>query len=125
MEFDKVEDKGFARLIKSELSNMSLPYDRVLRHRVIPFKKSDTMWNIQVNVPSESLKALALIFVDSAKRKAYSVDPEHFYNPLISKVNITVEGEPNQLYTHGITPKDMYDEGSITIFQKTSTQVCL
>ena len=106
LEFDVVKDPQFAVMIKSQLSNISLQYDRILRHRIIPLKKEDTQWNIQTNVPSESLKALVLIFVDT--RKAYATDPEKFYNPLISKVNITVEGEPNQLYSHGLTPKDMY-----------------
>ena len=110
LEFDKVEDRAFAKLVESKLSNVHVPYDRVLRHRVIPLNKSDTTWNIQVNVPSESLKGLALIFVDpESHRKSYNYQPETFYNPLISKVSITVEGEPNQLYSHGMMPKDMYD----------------
>ena len=45
LEFDKVEDSRLASEVKAEVSNMSLPYERVLRHRIIPFKKSDTMWN--------------------------------------------------------------------------------
>ena len=110
LEFDKIEDKGLHDAMELEYYNMSLPYDRILRHRVIPLKKEDTAWNIQVNVPSESLKGLALIFVDPDKRKKYAYQSETFYNPQISKVNITVEGEPNQLYTHGLEPKDMYNK---------------
>ena len=110
LEFDKIVDENFQMLVKQQLSNTSQPYDRVLRHRIIPLKKSDTMWNIQVNVPSESLKGLVLIFTDPGKRQSYDNNPEDFYNPLIRKVNITVEGEPNQLYSHGMEPKNMFDE---------------
>ena len=110
LEFDKIEDVNFAKSVRHILSNLSLPYDRVLRLRVEPLKKSDTMWNIQVNTPSESFKAVCLLFIDPSKRKPYAVDNEDFYNPLISKVSVTVEGEPNQLYSHGMLPKDMYSE---------------
>ena len=110
LEFDKVEDLHLSQATESELSNMSLPFDRIFRQSITTYKKSDTAWNIQVNVPSESLKGLMLIFIDEAHRKPYAYSPESFYNPLISKVAITVEGEPNQLYSHGMIPKDMYQK---------------
>ena len=60
-------------------------------------------------MPSESLKGLALLFVDSeSSQKSYGRQAEAYYNPLIEKVSITVEGEPNQLYSHGMRPRDMY-----------------
>ena len=122
LEFDKIEDEGLHNAMKQEYNNMSLPYDRVLRHRIIPLKKEDTAWNIQVNVPTESLKGLALIFIDPDKRKSYDHQSETFYNPLISKVDITVEGEPNQLYSHGLLPKDMY-QNALNCFGEEDTDI--
>ena len=41
-------------------------------------------------------------------RKPYSVENEKFYNPKITKVDISLDGEVSQLYSHGLQSKDMY-----------------
>ena len=108
LEFDVVKDESLKNLMVSQYNNLSLPYDRILRHRIIPLKKQDAQWNIQVNESSEGLKGLLLLFVDPETRKPYNVENEKFYNPKITKVDISLEGEVNQLYSHGLQAKDMY-----------------
>ena len=124
LEFDKVVHDGLASLMAGQYSGLSLPYTRVLRHRVIPLKKEDTAWNLQVNVPSVSLQGIALLFVDPSKRKAYAMENETFYNPSIKKVSITIEGEPNRLYTHGLEAQHCYDNAK-AYFGKPDSDVSL
>ena len=93
LEYDVVKNEALKNLMISKYNNLSLPYDRILRYRIIPLKKKDTQWNIQVNESSESLKGLLLLFVDPEMRKPYSVENEKFYNPKITKVDISLEGE--------------------------------
>ena len=41
---------------------------------------------------------------------AFARDTEDFYNPEISKVDVTIEGVPNQLYSQGMRPYQLWDE---------------
>ena len=41
---------------------------------------------------------------------AFARNSEFYYNPLITKVQVTVEGVPNQLYTQGMLPHHHWEE---------------
>ena len=57
LEFDMVTDSKLARQIRQQSrGRMAILYDRILRHRKITKKKSDTLWNINLNVPARSMK---------------------------------------------------------------------
>ena len=124
LEFDVVKDATLKNLMISKYKDASLPYDRILRYRIIPLKKQDTQWNIQVNESSESLKGLLLLFVDPETRKPYSVENEKFYNPKITKVDISLDGEVSQLYSHGLQSKDMY-ESALNYFGTEGSNISL
>ena len=86
---------------------MALLYYRILRHRQISVNKSDTMWNWSFNTPCKSLKGILVLFEEE---KSYTRDTSKFYNPKIQKVSVTVEGNPNQLYSQGMRSFEQYDE---------------
>ena len=88
-----------ARSIRSEYQHMALLYDRILRHRKIIVNKKDTVWNWEVNTPCKSLKGILVLF---EKEGSYTRDTSRFYNPKSQKVSVTIEGKPNQLYSHEI-----------------------
>ena len=72
-------------------------YTRVLRHRKLPLNKSDVTWNINLNTAARSLKGILLLFGDPADGvmgPAFARNSEFYYNPLITKVQVTVEGVP-------------------------------
>ncbi|XP_057311106.1 uncharacterized protein LOC130648967 [Hydractinia symbiolongicarpus] len=110
LEFDKVNNEALASAMMSRYSRLALPYERVLRSKVVTIKKADTSYNLQIDTPAKSLKGVLLLFVDPGKVKAYSGANEVFYNPKIEKISITVEGEPNELYTHAMLPKDHLEQ---------------
>ena len=85
---------------------MVLLYDRVIQHSQIPVNKSDTKWNWSFNDTCKSLKGILVLFEEE---KPYVRDMSKYYNPKI-EVSVTVEGEPNQLYSQGMRLFEQYDE---------------
>ena len=109
LEFDKVTNESLARNIRNQYDGrLAILYDRVLRHRKIKADKSDTLWNINLNVPARSMKGVLMLFEDPAA--ACKRDTEAFYNPQITKVDVTIEGVPNQLYSQGLRAYNQWDE---------------
>ena len=106
LEFDIVSDTELARQIRQQVDGkMVILYDRILRHRKIPKHKSDTLWNINLNVPARSMKGILMLFEDLDRTSM-----EYYYNPEITKVEITIEGVPNQLYSQGMKAYQQWDE---------------
>ena len=82
LEFDKVTDIELARQIKQQYNGrIAILYDRILRHRKITKNKSDTLWNINLNVPARSMKGILMLFEDPNRTST-----EDYYNPKITKV---------------------------------------
>ena len=88
----------------------SILYDRILRARIIPLNKSDTSFSVDINSPSKSLKGVLLIFTQERSATKFARDTEEFYNPQITKVEVTVEGVPNELYAQNMEYRHQYDE---------------
>ena len=58
----------------------------------MPLDKSDTSFSIDINSPSKSLKGVLLIFTKERSATKFTRDTEEFYNPKITKVEVTMEG---------------------------------
>ena len=110
LEFDTIINASLASQIRMEYMKMSILYDRILRARIIPLDKSDTSFSIDINSPSKSLKGVLLIFMKDRSATKFIRDTEEFYNPKITKVEITVEGVPNELYAQNMEYRHQYDE---------------
>ena len=61
--------------------------------------------SIDVNIPRKSMKAIVLLFT-----KKDPGDSEEFTYPGLTKVDVTVEGNPNDLYSESLAKRDMCDE---------------
>ena len=108
LEFDQVTSVDLARHIQTSYKGrLAILYDRVLRHRMITKNKSDTVWNININVPAKSMKGVLMLFENQA---AFTRDTESFYNPKITKVEAIIEGVPNKLYSQGLRPHHQWEE---------------
>ena len=114
LEFDIVTHPDLARLMRQQYMGQTVQlYTRVLRHRKLALNKSDVTWNININTPARSLQGVLLLFEDpapGAMGPAFGRDSKFYYNPLITKVQVTVEGIPNQLYAQGMFPYQHWDE---------------
>jgi hypothetical protein len=63
---------------------------------------------LNLNVPARSFMGVLLLFQEPSK--PYACDPEKFYNPKITKVEIIIDGKSNQLYAKGMCPYQQFDE---------------
>ena len=110
LEFDTIINASLASQIRAEYMKSSILYDRKFRARIIPLDKSDTSFSVDINSPSRSLKGVLLIFTKERSATKFTRDTEEFYNPKITKVEVTVEGVPNELYAQNMEYRHQYDE---------------
>ena len=110
LQFDTIINASLASQIRTEYMTSSILYDRILRAHIIPLNKSDTSFSVDINSPSKSLKGVLLIFTQERSPTKFAGDTEVFYNPKITKVEITVEGVPNELYAQHTEYRHQYDE---------------
>ena len=110
LEFDTMTNASLASQIRTEYMKSSILYDSILRARIIPLDKSDTSFSVDINSPSKSLKGILLIFTKERSATKFARDTEEFYNLKITKVEVTVEGVPNELYAQNMEYRHQYDE---------------
>ena len=110
LEFDTIINASLASQIRTEYMKSSILYDRILRAGIIQLNKSNTSFPIDINSRSKSLKGVLLIFTQERSATKSARDTEEFYNPKITKVEVTVEGVPNELYAQNMEYRHQYDE---------------
>ena len=111
LEYDMVTLPELARMIDNPYKDrLAILYDRVLRHRKMTMDKSNTLWNINLNVPACTMKGILMLFENVVAQQPFARNTGAFYNPQITKVEVTIEGIPNQLYSQGISAYQMWDE---------------
>ena len=98
LEFDTIINTSLASQIRTEYMKSSILYDRILRARIIPLNNSNTSFSVDINSPSKRLKGVLLIFTKERSTTKFTRNTEEFFNPKITKVEVTVEGVPNELY---------------------------
>ena len=98
LEFDTIINASLASQIRTEYMKSSILYDRILRACIIPLNNSYTSFSVDINSPSKSLKGVLLIFTKERSATKFTHNTEESFNPKIMKVEVTVEGVPNELY---------------------------
>ena len=106
LEFNTIINASLASQIRTEYIKSSILYNRIYRARIIQLNMSDTSFSVDINSPSKSLKGVLLIFTHSQ----FARDTKEFYSPKITKVEVTVEGVPNELYAQNMEYRHQYDE---------------
>ena len=110
LEFDTIINASLASQIRTKYMKSSILYNRILRARIIPLNSSNTSFSVDINSPSKSLKGVLLIFTKERSATEFTHDTEEFFNPKITKVEVTVEGVPNELYAQNMEYRHQYDE---------------
>ena len=110
LEFDTVINASLASQIRTEYMKSSILYDRILRAHIIPLNNSDTSFSVDINSPSKSLMGVLLIFMKERSATKFNRDTEEFFNLKITKVEVTVEGVPNELYAQNMEYRQQYNE---------------
>ena len=73
--------------------------------KTLPWAKGNTREVIDINIPRKSMKAVVLLFTEKG-----AGDSEHFLFPNLTQVDVTVEGNPNDIYSRGLAKRNMYRE---------------
>ena len=112
LEFEVITSPELATLLKRKYEGKhTVLYDRVIRHSKLTLNKSDTVWNIPLAPQAKSMKSILILFVDPADGGTpYARDTEKFYNPKITNVMTTLDGNPNQLFASGMRPHQQFGE---------------
>ena len=112
LEYEVIRSKSLADEAASTYSyEKEIAYDLVMLEKIVTINRgSDGRLNLRVNPQRRSLKGLFLLFI--VPYTAGTRDSEHYLNPDITKVSVTVNGSPNRFYNEGITGIDMWREAS-------------
>ena len=110
LEFNTVINASLASQVRIEYMKGSVSYDRIHRTHIIPFNDSSTSFLVDIKSPSKSLKDVLLIFTKERSATKFNQDTEEFFNPKITKVEVTVEGVRNKLYAQNMDYRHQYDE---------------
>ena len=110
LEYEVIRSHTLAtKVVSTYASGKEFAYDLVMRERVVPITRgSKTYVNLMVNPQRRSLKGILLLFINPYS--AGSLDTEHYFNPDITKVKVTVDGVPNRVYNEGLSGSDMWQE---------------
>ena len=102
LEFDTIINASLASQIRTEYMKSSILYDRIFRACIIPLDNSNTSFSVDINSPSKGLKGVLLIFTKERSATKFTNDTEEFFNPKITKVEVTVEEVPNELHAQNM-----------------------
>ena len=106
LEYEIIKSEDLAEKVRGEYNiGRSLGYDCTTLLKTLPWSKDNTREVIDVNIPRKSMKAVVLLFT-----KKNAGDSEEFVFPELTRVNVTVEGNPNDIYSEGLAKRDMYRE---------------
>ena len=111
LEYEVIRSKFLAdEAMSTYASGKEFAYDLVMREKVVSITRgSETHLNLRVNPQRKSLKGLLLLFINPLSSDG-TRDTEHFFNPDITKVKVTVNGVPNRVYNEGLNGSDMWQE---------------
>ena len=106
LEFEIIESKQLAEEVKGKFNlGRSLGYDYTTLLKILPWSKDSTREVIDINIPRRSMKAVVLLFT-----KKDAGDSEEFVFPNLTRVDVIMEGNPNNIYSKGLARRDMYRE---------------
>ena len=106
LEFGTIEGKKTANQVKSEYQvGRQLWYDYTTLLKTLEWKKDSTREVIHVNIPRKSMRGVVLLFT-----KKNPTDSEEFYNAEIEHVKVSIKGNPNSVYSQGLTRSEIYNE---------------
>ena len=108
LEFDKITDSQLADSIRGiYMGKKAFLYTDVMRVYKKSVNKSDTILSFSLNNTARSLRGILLLFEDQTD---WTRDTESFYNPKITKVEVTIDGQTSQIYAQGLTPHYHWEE---------------
>ncbi|CAB4010503.1 Hypothetical predicted protein [Paramuricea clavata] len=106
LEYETIDNDNLA----SEVSRLystgrSLSYKHVTLMRTSNWDKDSTIINENINMPRKSMSAIFLLFTSKVR-----TDSEEYIYANIDKVNMTIEGVPNAVFSQGLPKNRFFEE---------------
>ena len=106
LEFETIEGEELARSVKEAFNiGRQLWYDYTTLLKTLAWGKDSTREVIDINIPRKSMKSIVLFCT-----RKNPTDSEEFFNAEAEKVKVTIEGNPNSVYSQGLVRSEIYNE---------------
>ena len=106
LEYETIENDSLASEVSGLYSSgRSLSYKHVTLMRTSNWDKDLTIVNENINIPRKSMSAIVLLFTNRVR-----TDSEEYVYPNIDKVNMTIEGVPNAVFSQGLPKNRFFEE---------------
>ena len=105
LEFETIEGEDLANSIIEEFKiGRNLFFDYTTLLKPLKWRKDSTREVIGINIPRKSMKSIVLLCT-----RTTPTDSEEFEKE-VEKVKVTIEGNPNSVYSQGLVRSEVYDE---------------
>ncbi|CAB4009235.1 Hypothetical predicted protein [Paramuricea clavata] len=106
LEYETIENDALAGEVSRMYSTgRSLSYKHVTLMRTSNWDKDLTIVNENINIPRKSMSAIVLLFTNRVRTHS-----EEYIYPNIDKVNLTIEGVPNAVFSQGLHKNRFFEE---------------
>ena len=106
LEFETIEGEKLAESVRNAfVDTRDLWFDYTTLLKTLEWRKDSTREVIDINIPRESMKAVVLLYTQKKP-----TDSEEFYNAEVESVKVTIEGNPNSVYSQGLKRSQIYEE---------------
>jgi len=109
LEYDTVTDATIASTIQTRYQQgYSVLYDYIDKFKTVNIAANDEIIHENVNFPRSSIKGILLLFTKTFADGSIQVDK--YYNPGITKLEITIEGIANKIFCQSMRMLDQFTE---------------
>ncbi len=103
--YETIESSDLYSQALSEYADTDFPFEHITHSRMSNWRKDQTDVNETIDLPRKSMRAIVMLF-----KHADTVDSEEYIFPKIKKVEISIDGDPNAVYSKGMKTNDLYRE---------------
>ena len=103
--YETIESSNLYSQALTVYADTDFPFVHITHSRLSNWGKDQTDINETIDLPRDSMRAIVMLF-----KHADTVDSEEYIFPKIKKVLISVDGDPNAVYSRGMKTNDLYRE---------------
>ena len=109
LRMETIRSEVLSQKAMERYSSRAIPYDKVSLAEQGTFdEKTTTSLTLKVHDMFQSLRGVLVFFKEDYNAGAR--DSESYYYPNISNVKVSINGNPNRVYSNGMKPIDMWRE---------------
>ncbi len=107
-EYDTIYEPNLANQIEQLSTSLTYYYDYISYIGMNPINQSDLSFTLTIQDPRKSVRGLLMLF--TLPPATANRDPENFFNPEITNVDITIDGITNKIFAQGYKEDQMWTE---------------